>query len=109
MKSRAVTAAVVGTVAVAVRTRLHDVQPVNLTNTGGSTLTAGAVTFTLRPGHVTVGAWNAALTTSGQTVTARNLSYNGTVGPGQRVEFGFQASRPGGNTATPTNFSCMGS
>ena len=31
------------------------------------------------------------------------------VRPGQRVEFGFQASRPGGNTATPTNFSYVGS
>ena len=84
-------------------------QPVTVTNTGGSALTGWAVTFTLPAGHSIVGSWNATLTTSGQTVTARNLSYNGTVGPGQRVEFGFQASRPSGNTATPTNFSCMGS
>jgi chitodextrinase len=84
-------------------------QPVTVTNTGGTTLNGWTVTFALPAGHSIVGSWNAALTTSGQTVTARNLGYNGTVGPGQRVEFGFQASRPGGNTATPTNFSCMGS
>jgi chitodextrinase len=84
-------------------------QPVNVTNTGGTQLNGWAVTFTLPAGHSIVGSWNAALSTSGQTVTARNLGYNGTVGPGQRVEFGFQASRPSGNTATPTNLSCMGS
>jgi chitodextrinase len=78
-------------------------QPVTVTNTGGSTL------FALPAGHSIVGSWNAALTTSGQTVTARNLGYNGTVAPGQRVEFGFQASRPSGNTATPTSLSYMGS
>jgi chitodextrinase len=85
------------------------IQPVTVTNTGGAQLNGWVVTFTLPAGHSIVGSWNATLTTSGQTVTARNLGYNGTVGPGQRVEFGFQASRPGGNTATPTNFSCMGS
>lgn len=42
-------------------------------------------------------------------VTARTVSHNATVAPGQRVECGFQASRPSGNTATPTSFSYMGS
>lgn len=63
--------------------------------------TSWTVTFTLPSGHAIVNSWNATLTVSGQTVTARNLSYNGT----PPATFGFQASRPGGS-ALPSGFSC---
>ena len=62
--------------------------------------------FTLPAGHSLVGGWNANLTTSGQNVTASNLSHNGTVASGQSTSWGFQASRPNGNTQLPTIPGC---
>jgi len=84
------------------------VQPVNITNNGSTTMNSWTVTFTLPAGHTLAGSWNATITTSGQTITARNVSYNGTIGPGQtRTDtFGFQVNRPNGNTSLPTGFSC---
>jgi mannan endo-1,4-beta-mannosidase len=82
------------------------VQPVKITNTGTSTKTSWTVAFTLPAGHALTGSWNAAVTVSGQTVTARNLGYNGTLAPNASVEFGFQASRPGGNTSVPSGYTC---
>jgi chitin-binding protein len=43
------------------------------------------VTFT---GTISQG-WNAELTSNGQTVTARNLNYNGTLPPNGATKFGF--------------------
>jgi hypothetical protein len=69
------------------------------------------VTFTLPSGHTLAGSWNATITTSGQTITARNVSYNGTIGPGQtRTDtFGFQVNRPNGDTSLPTGYTCSSS
>ncbi|WP_239123929.1 endo-1,4-beta-xylanase [Rhizocola hellebori] len=82
------------------------VQPITVTNTGTSTISAWTVTFTLPAGHTIVGSWNAAFTISGQTITARNMSYNGTLGPNASTTFGYQASRPNGNTAVPSTYTC---
>lgn len=82
------------------------VQPVTVTNTGTSTITGWTVTFTLPSGHAITGSWNAALTISGQTVTARNAGYNGTLGPNASTSFGYQASRPNGNTSVPSGYTC---
>jgi hypothetical protein len=84
------------------------VQPVNITNNGSTTMNGWTVTFTLPAGHTLSGSWNATVTVSGQTVTARNVSYNGTIGAGQtRTDtFGFQATRPNGNTALPSGWAC---
>src|SRR5688572_8422796 len=73
------------------------VQPVTVTNTGTSALTSWIVTFTLPAGHAIVGSWNAALTISGQTITARNMPYNGNLGLNATTTFGLQVSRPHGN------------
>lgn len=81
-------------------------QPVTVTNTGTGTRTGWTVTFTLPPGHAVTGYWNAALTVSGQTVTARNLAYNGTLAPNASTTFGFQAGRPGGDTRVPGGYAC---
>ncbi|MFI6484803.1 endo-1,4-beta-xylanase [Nonomuraea sp. NPDC050663] len=75
------------------------IQPVTVT---GSGLNGWTVTFTLPAGHAITGSWNATLTVSGQTVTAKNMPYNA----GSGATFGFQASRPAGNTALPTGFTC---
>ncbi|MFI7439950.1 endo-1,4-beta-xylanase [Nonomuraea indica] len=82
------------------------VQPVTVTNTGAAALNGWTVTFTLPPGHAVTGSWNATLSTSGQTVTARNAPYNAALPPGGATTFGFQAGRPGGDTATPSGYAC---
>ncbi|MEV1118236.1 glycoside hydrolase family 9 protein [Actinosynnema sp. NPDC049800] len=80
------------------------VQPVRITNTGTSTIT-WAVAFTLPSGHSITGSWNAAVTTSGQAVTARATR---SLAPGATAEFGFQAARPDGSTALPSGYTCTG-
>jgi mannan endo-1,4-beta-mannosidase len=81
-------------------------QPVTVTNTGTSAKTSWTVTFTLPAGHTVTGFWNAAVTVSGQTVTAKNLGYNGTLGPNASTGFGLQAGRPTGNTSVPSGYTC---
>ncbi|MEW9554675.1 PQQ-dependent sugar dehydrogenase [Nonomuraea sp. NPDC050783] len=96
------------TVAATVQTQWgggYVIQPVTVTNTGTSAISGWTVTFTLPAGHAVTGSWNATLTTSGQTVTARNAAHNGALGPGQSTTFGFQASRPG-DSRLPSGYSC---
>jgi len=81
-------------------------EPVRVTNTGSATINAWTVTFTLPAGHTITGSWNTTLTVSGQTVTARNAGHNGTVAPGGNTTFGFQVSRPNGNTQLASGFTC---
>jgi hypothetical protein len=57
-------------------------------------------------GHSIVGYWNAAVTLSGQTVTAKNLSYNGTLGASASTSFGLQVSRPSSDTQIPASYAC---
>ncbi len=82
------------------------IQPVRVTNTGTSSISGWTVTFTLPPGHTITGSWNATLTVSGQTVTARGTGHNSALPPGGVGEWGFQGSRPNGNTALPGPASC---
>ncbi|MCF6468605.1 beta-mannosidase [Nonomuraea sp. MG754425] len=85
------------------------VQPVTVTNTGTSGVTGWTVTFTLPAGHSLAGSWNATVTSSGQTVTARNAGYNGTLAAGGSTSFGVQVTRPGGDTATVSSYTCAAS
>ncbi|WP_285780858.1 cellulose binding domain-containing protein, partial [Microtetraspora sp. NBRC 13810] len=82
------------------------VQPVTIRNNGTTATTGWTATFTLPAGHTITGSWNATLTTSGQTVTARSLPYNATIAPGATTAFGYQATRPNGNTTTPAAYTC---
>jgi len=87
-------------------------QPITVMNTGSSPITSWTVTFTLPSGHTLVGSppgWNAVFTASGSTVTAKNMSYNGTLSPFSSTTFGFQAARPDGNTALPSGYACSAS
>ncbi|MEU0057861.1 glycoside hydrolase family 6 protein [Streptomyces sp. NPDC006334] len=52
-------------------------------------------------------AWNAKVTQSGAAVTAANETYNGSLGTGASVSFGFQGAYSGGN-AVPATFSLDG-
>ncbi|WP_084772698.1 PQQ-dependent sugar dehydrogenase [Nonomuraea candida] len=82
------------------------IQPVTVTNTGTTRLNGWTVTFTLPPGHQVTGSWNAGLSGAGQAVTARSTSHNGALAPGQSVSFGFQATRPAGDSGLPSGYRC---
>ncbi|MFI7700442.1 glycoside hydrolase family 3 N-terminal domain-containing protein [Nonomuraea sp. NPDC049480] len=77
-----------------------------VSNTGTTAVNGWTVTFTLPSGHQLTGSWNASLTVSGQSVVARNVGHNGTLGPGAGTSFGFQAGRPNGDTRLPSDYSC---
>jgi endo-1,4-beta-xylanase len=82
------------------------VEPVRVTNTSTSAISAWTVTFSLPAGHTLTGSWNTVAAVSGQTVAARNASYNGNLQPNGATAFGFQVRRPAGNTQVPTAFAC---
>ncbi|MEV4218952.1 cellulose binding domain-containing protein [Nonomuraea sp. NPDC049725] len=82
------------------------IQPVTVTNGSSSGASRWSVTFTLPAGHAIAGSWGATLTTSGQTVTATSLPYNGTLAPGASTTFGFQATRPASSTQLPSGYTC---
>ncbi|TDV57320.1 cellulose binding domain-containing protein [Actinophytocola oryzae] len=71
----------------------------SVTVTAGSSLTGWAVTLRYGNGQTVNQAWNATITRTGDTFTARDAGYNGTLAPGARAEFGFLAS---GAAETPT-------
>ncbi|GAA2213858.1 hypothetical protein GCM10009850_093210 [Nonomuraea monospora] len=81
------------------------IEPVRVT-AGASAISGWTVTFTLPAGHTITGSWNTQLTVSGQTVTARNAAHNGSLGAGAATAFGFQVSRPGGDTSVPSGYTC---
>ncbi|MBM0260386.1 cellulose binding domain-containing protein, partial [Micromonospora sp. 4G55] len=68
--------------------------------TAGATAVKGwTVTWTFAGGQQVSQAWNATVTSSGSTVTARNVSYNGSLAAGAKTSFGFLVS---GSAANPT-------
>jgi cellulase/cellobiase CelA1 len=77
-----------------------------VSNAGTTAINGWTVTFTLPSGHTFQGGWNAAFTVSGQTVTARNMAYNGTINAGGSATFGFQVRRPNGNTSLASGYTC---
>lgn len=71
------------------------------------TVTAGAapiaswtVTWQYSAGEAVTQAWSATISSSGAAVTARNVSYNGSLGAGASTEFGFLGT-VSGTTAVP--------
>ncbi|NJP95863.1 beta-glucosidase [Nonomuraea sp. FMUSA5-5] len=79
---------------------------VTVTNTGTAARTGWTVTFTLPPGRAVSGGWNGTFATSGQTVTVRNAAHNGALGAGASTSFGFQGTRPNGDTSLPSGYTC---
>jgi mannan endo-1,4-beta-mannosidase len=65
------------------------------------------VTWTFANGQTISQSWNATITSSGSSVTARNVSYNGNLGAGASTVFGFLASWNGTNAAP--SLSCTAS
>ena len=65
---------------------------------GSSAISGWTVTWTWADGQRFTNTWNAAVTTSGNAVTARNMSYNGSLAAGATTSWGFTASRGATNS-----------
>jgi hypothetical protein len=68
---------------------------------GSSALTSWKVTWTYANGQTVTGYWNANVSQSGSSVTATNVSYNGSLAAGTSATFGLQGNWSGSN-AVPT-------
>jgi lysophospholipase L1-like esterase len=66
---------------------------------GGSAISGWTVTWRYANGQTVTQSWNTALSDTGATVTASNVSFNGAVGAGASTQFGFLGSWTGTNTA----------
>ncbi|HKS99729.1 MAG TPA: cellulase family glycosylhydrolase [Rugosimonospora sp.] len=64
---------------------------------GTAAIHGWTVTWTFGNGQTLTQSWNATVTSSGSTVTARNMSYNGALGAGTSTTFGFLGSWNGTN------------
>ncbi|MFI7437208.1 extracellular catalytic domain type 1 short-chain-length polyhydroxyalkanoate depolymerase [Micromonospora haikouensis] len=80
---------------------------VTITNTSGTTVNGWSLAFTLPGGQTITSGWNATYSPTSGAVTARNVSYNGTIAPNTSVSIGFQANHTG-NTAKPASFTLNG-
>ncbi|MFV2013429.1 MULTISPECIES: lytic polysaccharide monooxygenase auxiliary activity family 9 protein [unclassified Micromonospora] len=63
---------------------------------GASAISGWTVTLSYPSGQTVQQAWNATVSASGSTVTARNVSYNGSLAAGASTNFGFIGSNSGG-------------
>ncbi|MET9250607.1 cellulase family glycosylhydrolase [Nonomuraea sp. NPDC003709] len=70
---------------------------------GSSAISGWTVTWAFANGQTVTNAWNATVSSSGSNVTARNMSYNGSLGAGAGTTFGFLGSWNGSNSVpTPS-------
>jgi mannan endo-1,4-beta-mannosidase len=65
---------------------------------GTAPITGWTITWTYANGQTVSQAWNATVTTSGTSVTARNVAYNGSLGAGASTAFGFLGSWTSANS-----------
>ena len=65
---------------------------------GTAAVNGWTVTWTYGNGQTVTQAWNATVTSSGSAVTARNMSYNGSLAAGASTTFGFLGSWTGTNS-----------
>jgi lytic cellulose monooxygenase (C4-dehydrogenating) len=72
----------------------------NVTVTATASAISGwTVRWTWPSGQSVANAWNATVTSSGSSVTAANVNYNGRLAAGQSTTFGFNGAWNGTNTA----------
>jgi hypothetical protein len=79
---------------------------VSITNLGDP-LSSWTLTWSYGVGQSVTQAWNATVTQSGSAVTAKSMSYNGSVPTNGTVSFGFNGSWTGSNPV-PTSFALNG-
>lgn len=80
---------------------------VTVTNTGSAAVNQWVLTWTAAAGQGLVNGWNATVTQSGTTVTARAPAWATSLAPGQSWTVGYQGSGP--STPNPTGFALQGS
>jgi hypothetical protein len=80
---------------------------VSVANTGSSAINGWSLTWSFGGNQHVTSAWNATVTQSGNSVTAKNVAYNAAIPPGGSASFGFQADYSGTNN-NPTNFALNG-
>ncbi|AGZ41262.1 cellulose-binding family II [Actinoplanes friuliensis DSM 7358] len=73
----------------------------------GDPVTSWSLTWSYTAGQTVTQAWNTTLTQSGSAVTAKNVSYNGSIATNGSVSFGFNGSSPGSNPV-PASFALNG-
>ncbi|UFR01167.1 cellulose binding domain-containing protein [Streptomyces sp. Go40/10] len=78
-----------------------------ITNRGTDTIDGWTLTYAYSGNQKLTSGWNGTWSQSGQTVTAKNASYNGTIAAGAAVSTGAQFTYSGTNTA-PTSFAVNG-
>ncbi|MBM2619451.1 cellulose binding domain-containing protein [Actinoplanes sp. LDG1-06] len=79
---------------------------VSITNLGDP-MSGWTLTWSYGAGQTVTQAWNTTLTQNGAAVTARNVSYNGSLATNGTVSFGFNGSWTGTNPA-PASFAVNG-
>ncbi|MFC9927958.1 cellulose binding domain-containing protein [Streptomyces sp. NPDC127190] len=80
---------------------------VRVTDTGPDAWSGWTLNWSFADGQKITQLWNADYTQSGATVSAKNLSWNGTVAAGSSVAFGFTGSWSSANSG-PTSFTLNG-
>ncbi len=81
----------------------------NLTLTNvGDPLTSWTVTWSFSAGQTVTQAWNATITQSGSSVSARNVSYNGNLATNASTSFGFNGTWNNSGNPVPTSFAVNG-
>jgi hypothetical protein len=80
---------------------------VKLTNAGTAPVAGWTLTWTAAPGQGLVNGWNATVSQSGGTVTARAPGWAQPIGPGASWTIGYQGSGPA--NPAPTGFALDGS
>jgi hypothetical protein len=80
---------------------------VQITNTGSGTVNGWTLAYNLPSGQQVTSSWNATVSQSGSSVTARNVSWNGTLAPGGTASFGYQGTLSG-TYSSPTSFTLNG-
>ncbi|MBQ1051777.1 cellulose binding domain-containing protein [Micromonospora sp. C51] len=80
---------------------------VQITNTGSSTINGWTLAYSLPSGQQVTNSWNATVSQSGSSVTARNVGHNGTISPGGTASFGYQGTLSG-SYSNPTAFTLNG-
>jgi cellulase/cellobiase CelA1 len=72
-----------------------------VTNNSATASSAWTTVLTYAEGQQVTQVWNATLTQTGATVTARNVGYNGALAPGGSTSYGFLAGWNGLSNGVP--------
>ena len=80
---------------------------VTISNAGSAPINGWTLTFSFPGDQKITNAWNAAVSQTGQNVSAANLSYNATIPAGGSQSFGFQGTWTS-SQASPISFSVNG-